>query len=256
MKILLSFFICFTLYVPPAGARDFVVEFVQEHYKETRAQFSYQPLIYHSIQVNTDAGPKVIILKGDDLNYRKWLRHYIAQDKRFILKIEDDLKDNFIASKAFEIDIHSVHPIDPKQWSDLTQKDETGSTLSGSGYVLVVDHNEKRAGLLRTVFESMGFQIAYFKTNKKAIASFKLQPEKFEIAIINHAVISNQKEDIVSRLVKIDHTIPVMIDTGYRQDDIRNKYKARYSNIPSVVVKSMILQDLSKTMERFGVNNG
>jgi hypothetical protein len=89
-------------------ARDFIVEFVQESYRET--QGSYPPRMYHSIQVSSKAGPKLLVLKGNNNVYRKWLRQYIGENKAFIIKIPEDQNDLFISSKAFEIDVTNVHP--------------------------------------------------------------------------------------------------------------------------------------------------
>ena len=47
--------LCMILAAIPAGARDFIVEFVEEHYKETQMDYSHSPMIYHSIQVTSDA---------------------------------------------------------------------------------------------------------------------------------------------------------------------------------------------------------
>ena len=92
-------------------ARDFIVEFVDENYQETQNTFSYSPIIYHSIQVRTQVGPKLLILNGDDYNYRKWLREFIAENKSFIVKVQENENELFISSSAFEIDVTNVHPL-------------------------------------------------------------------------------------------------------------------------------------------------
>lgn len=111
MKKTVILCIVFLLLQTNCFARDYIVEFVEENYQETRSSFSYSPLIYHSIQVRSNVGPKLLILKGNDFNYRKWLRHYIAEGKAFIAKIPFDQNDLFIKSSAFEIDVTNVHPL-------------------------------------------------------------------------------------------------------------------------------------------------
>jgi len=85
------------------------VEFVQENYREN--QDSYPPLIYHSIQVHTLAGPKLLVLTGGNSHYRKWLRQYIAEGKAFVAKIPEDQNNFFISSSIFEIDVTHLHPL-------------------------------------------------------------------------------------------------------------------------------------------------
>ena len=83
MKKLFFLFFLFFLFSTQGYARDFIVEFVEENYKETQAQFSYTPLIYHSIQVNSITGPKILILTGDNYLYRKCLFGLPESWKRF-----------------------------------------------------------------------------------------------------------------------------------------------------------------------------
>ena len=116
----------------PCSARDFIVEFIEENYKETQSSFSYFPVIYHSLQVQSKAGPKMLILKGDDYHYRRWLRQYIAQGKQFIAKVPDDQNDLFIKSSAFEIDVTLVHPFNLDMYHKGEEKAGTSRLLQNS----------------------------------------------------------------------------------------------------------------------------
>lgn len=126
MKPIFSIIIVLIVFItglaPPTQARDFIVQFEEENYKETRASHSYLPVIYHSIQVNTEAGSKLLVLTGDDYNYRKWLRHYIAGGKAFIIKVPPEQRDLFVKSSVFDIDVTRVHPIDLEQFKQGEEK--------------------------------------------------------------------------------------------------------------------------------------
>lgn len=112
MRITLSICVIISILLPiPCMARDFIVQFVEENYKEERLSFSYSPLIYHSIQVTTPAGPKLLILKGDNYQYRAWIRNYISQDKALVVKVPEEKADLFITSSAVEVDITDLHPL-------------------------------------------------------------------------------------------------------------------------------------------------
>lgn len=122
--------IAFSLFLAgscPAG--DFIVEYVKENYRETRLPKSYNPLIYHSIQVTSSAGPKLLILTGDDYNYRKWLRQYIAQGKQFVAQIPDDRDDLFISSYAFELDAKDLHPLNLKQYRQAEEENKSRASV-------------------------------------------------------------------------------------------------------------------------------
>ncbi len=111
MKKHIVYCMAFLLFGTTCFARDFIVQFVDENYKETQSSFSYLPVIYHSIQVTSQAGPKLLILKGEDYHYRNWVRQYIATGKAFVVKIPDDRVDLFITSSAFEMDVTDIHPM-------------------------------------------------------------------------------------------------------------------------------------------------
>ena len=98
--------------VRPCPARDFIVEFEHENYKEEQKTFSYTPILYHAVQVRSGAGPKLLVLTGEDAQYRAWLRQYIAQGRAFIARVPDAQDDQFISSSVFDIDVTRVHPMD------------------------------------------------------------------------------------------------------------------------------------------------
>lgn len=239
----------------PADARDFIVKFVSENYNEARVQFSYHPLIYHSIQVETNAGPKVIILKGDDYTYRTWVRHYIADNRKLILRVDDEKNDEFIASKAFEISVNSVHPVQKGNWSFIDSQKAQGNALPGGNYILVIETDENKANLISTIAKEMGYKTAIYKKGQNALHPFKLQPEKFSMVIASHEILKKDKDNFVDRILKIDQTVPILIETGYNNKDIKKKYEAKYSDFSSVHIKTMVLKELTKTIEKLRAEN-
>lgn len=139
----------FMLLALPCFARDYIVEFEGENYREEQKSFSYSPIVYHSIQVRSSAGPKLLILTGDNYHYRKWVRHYIAQGKAFIVKVPEEQIDQFITSSAFDIDVTRLHPLDLEQYikgeeKSLQMKDlsDTAKGSSKSMGALMVNNRK------------------------------------------------------------------------------------------------------------------
>ena len=245
------FIICLVLtgLATPGFARDFIVEFVEENYKETQVPFSYYPLIYHSIQVNSGVGPKLLILTGTDYTYRKWLRHYIAQNKKFITKIPDADSDEFISAKAYEIDVTSLHPFNGEKWKTDNPKVVEQNTLQGNKYILIVDLNEKRTHLIETIVKKMGYGTTSFTNGKQALDFFKLQPEKFKMVIAQHSVQGMPSDQFVQQVLTINPMIPIVIDTGYKDTIIKNNFLLKFSDVRSVHLQPVILRELQKTIE-------
>jgi hypothetical protein len=125
-------------------ARDFIVEFLDENYQETQSAFSYSPIIYHSIQVRTQVGPKLLILKGDDYNYRQWLREYIAENKSFVAKVQEDENELFISSSAFEIDVTNIHPLNLSKYKQVEKNSKNRlSRLELKNYQSTIPNKSK-----------------------------------------------------------------------------------------------------------------
>jgi CheY-like chemotaxis protein len=248
---LLIIFLCSIVFFnTKAEARDFIVEFIEENYNETDGDFSNDPIIYHSIQVNSIAGPKILILTGNDSNYRAWLRYYIADNKKLITKIADENADEFISSKAFSIDITSIHPLNGNKWNTKGEKDSDQVVLTGENNILIVDSNEKRTELIQTVLQNMGYVATIFMNGAHALNSFKLQPEKFKMVIVNHDITGMSSMDFVEQMLKINHVVPVVIDTGYKNTKVKTKFMEKFSGSGSVHLKSVVLKELKKTVEK------
>ena len=230
-----------------ASARDFQVEFVEENYRETQVEFSYEPLIYQSFQVNSSVGPKLLILKGDDYNYRKWLRHYIAQNKKLIIKIPDKNIDEFISAKAYEIDIKEIHPFDGDKWMD--DDGRPSISMEGDNHIMVVDADEKRKQLVQSVIERMSYRVDVFNDAPAALESFKLQPGKFKMVIIHFDTIGMPSDQFVEQIVKFNPSIPILLDAGYNNESVTNSLIKKFSGYGSIHIKSVILRDLQKTIE-------
>lgn len=238
------------LWSPPCEARDFMGELILENYKETQASFSYDPLIYHSIQVKTSAGPKVLVLEGKDASYRKWLRQYMAENKLFILRVDDTRNDEFIVSKAFAMDVTQVHPVARKKWSKTALTDSNKDKIMKANNILVVDPDSTRQALIKTIVRKMGYEATMFKTTKKAIGPFSLQPEKFKLIVVHHESDQKGPAGFVEQILKLTHTTPVVIDTGYKNTALRKEYSLKFAQTPSVLIKPVILRELSKTIKK------
>jgi len=234
----------------PAMAMDFMVEFVEENYKETTKAYSNDPLIYHSIQVNSLAGPKLLILTGDNFEYRKWLRHYIAANKKLIARVPDNENDKFISSKAYGIDVTKIHPVNGKKWIPDIPVSKEVALMEGSNHILVIDTNGKRSQLISTVINDMGYMAMVSPDGTQALNSFRMQPEKFKMIIVNHKIPGMKAYAFVEQILKIDHLIPILIETGYQNQKSKNVFLAKFSGAGSVVLKPVVLENLQNTITK------
>ncbi len=100
----------------PAISLDYMVDLFEEHYKEKPIVGPGIVKIYHSWQVKTKYGSKLIVIIGDDNDYRAWLRNYTKNHTLFIIKIPEGGDAEFKYSTAVLIDVQQIHPVVNKKW--------------------------------------------------------------------------------------------------------------------------------------------
>jgi len=249
MKKLLIVFFAVLIWLTPCMARDFILDFVKENYREAKAPFSNYPVIYHSIQVNCIAGPKLLILTGQNNIYRKWLRFYISRNSRIIAKIPDNKADEFIASKAFKVDVENLFPFDGKKWVARNAENPDKNMVTGTDHVLILDSNDKRIQMIKNIVTKMGFQPSVFTAGRQALETFRLHPDKFKLIITRHNLNGMPSDVFVKQILKINPAVPVIIGTGYHKSDVKNKFMSEFSGFKSVHIKPVILQNLESTIE-------
>jgi CheY-like chemotaxis protein len=242
----------------PCEARDFMVEFVEENYMENQDEYAKAPIIYHSFQVRSHAGLKMLVLTGEHPEYRSWLRRYVAQDKGFIVKVPDDDNDLFIGSKVYKTDVTNVHPFNPANWSMANSRvfdtkdvpDSPAWIIAGQKHILVLDQNTKRSELIDNVVKRMGYIGMIAGDPEVALGMFKNQPEKFKMIIVNYDIPGMGSEAFVDKLLKIDHNIPILVETGYHDEKRKRQYLSKFSGAGTVTVTPVALSHLQQTIKK------
>lgn len=116
MKPFIGFFLIMLL---PAVtfAGDVNVILVEEHYEEKMVVGNGMPQIFHTFQVKTPYGSKLLILTGDNYAYRQWFREKIRNHRNFIIKIPDAGLTRFRKNRIVYIDIKQINPVFDALWS-------------------------------------------------------------------------------------------------------------------------------------------
>ena len=241
----------------PCNARDFMVEFVEENYMENQEEYVKSPMIYHSFQVRSHAGLKMLVLTGDHPEYRRWLRSYVAQDKGFIVKVPDEENDLFIRSKVYQTDATNLHPFNPANWSMANSRvfdtkelpDSQAYITASQEHILVLDQNSKRSELIDNVVKRMGYIGMISSDPKVALGMFQNQPEKFKMVIVNYDIPGMGSQAFVDKLLKIDKRIPILVETGYNNEKRKHYYLSKYSGAGTVTVTPVALNHLQQTIK-------
>jgi CheY-like chemotaxis protein len=237
---------------PPLGARamarDYMVDFVSENYREGVADHGNAPRVFHTIQVNSSLGSRLLILTGDDFQYRDWLRSYLRQNKRLIVRVPDMEDDAFRVSKAHGIDVTLIYPVDQEKW----QAPEVGAVpvpaFTGEPHVLIVDANEKRRGLIDLIVRNLGYPVTVAANGTDALFMFRSKPGKFRMVITDSTLPGISGAQLVKNLIYTAPDLPVILGTSYGDKNMEKNAEASFAGADSVVIKPVVLKELPKTI--------
>lgn len=245
-RLFILFF--FLIFVPAQShALDYMVEFLAEKYREEPAGTDSPEKIYHTLQVDTTVGSRLLILGGKNPQYRIWLREYLVNHDKLILKVPAEGDASFRLSRAYETDVSTLHPVDEKKW----KVDEEGMgpmpPYKGQKHILIVDANNKRRDLLELVVKDLGYPVTLSSSGIDALKMFRIQPDKFCMVITDNMIPGMNGAALVKNLMKTDPEIPVIFGTGYGKKRDKD-FSSAFAGSDKIVVKPVVLRELSKTI--------
>jgi len=248
MKRVLFVAVILTVFAVQSQARDYMVGFVSEYYREQAADTGFKKRVYHTLQVNSDLGSRLLILTGNDFEYRTWLREYLSSSKRLIAKVPDTDDDYFRIARAYEIDVTRLHPINEQRWAPDEIGAGPGPAFKGVQHVLVVDSNEKRRGLIDLIVRDLGYPVTVSGNGTDALLMFRMQPDKFRMVIADSTLAGINGVQLVKNLIKTEPQLPVILGTGYGDKGTEDSALNLFAGSDSVIVKPVVLRELSKTI--------
>ncbi|OQY01438.1 MAG: hypothetical protein B6I26_03670 [Desulfobacteraceae bacterium 4572_130] len=240
--------ICLILIPGKGNTQDYLFDFVSEVYKERSANFGKQMKIYHCLQVNSITGPKLLILTGNDNEYRTWLREHIANNKKIVVNVPDKDDDYFKDSKAYKINVNSVHAANKEKWNKNNKSNYgTMPASNNKKYILIVEHNPEKRELIAMVVKNLGYSVTLSGKASEALKILKTEPEKFSMIITDNIVPEMSALGLVKNLIAANINIPIIIGTGYN-NKIKDNILHTFANLDNIVIKSVIMRELPKTI--------
>ncbi len=244
--LLIILFLC----VMPAlsHARDYIVKVNTEYYREQPADAGHNRIIYHAFQVNSALGPKLLILTGDDDDYRIWLRDYLVNYKTFIVTIPAKENNSFRIAKVFKINITHVYPIDGREWKTNDSGPGSMPVFKGKKHILIVDGNLRRRKLQELIVKNLGYPVTVADNGFDALKMFRMQPDKFSLVIAEDILPGMNGVKLVRYLIKENPELPVILGIGYNGNRSKTDISNAFAKSNKVVVKSVVLRELSKSI--------
>lgn len=231
---------------PEARAQDYLVDYVAEFYREMPSDTGSGSRIYHTLQVTSPVGSRLLVLTGDDLGYRNWLRQYLSGHDRLLVAVPGDRDALFRRSKLFEIDVTAVHPFRADRW-ESTGSIKITPPYTGERQVLIADPDPVRQQLLSLVVKDLGYPVTVTGSGEDALRKVKHQPDRYRLLITDVVLPGLDGIRLVREILSIDPEFPVVLGTGYGTG-VFGPVADAFSGSASVVVKPVLLQELTQTL--------
>ena len=94
----------------------------------------------------------------------------------------------------------------------------------------------------------LGYPATFLSDSKEALSMFQVQPGNFHMVIVNYDAKNFNKSRFVEKLSSISPQTPILVGGAYNNKTINKKLLNDFSNLDNVIVRSLILKDLSKTI--------
>ncbi len=89
------------------------------------------------------------------------------------------------------------------------------SRFRGQGNVLFVDDEEALTGLGKKMLSQMGYEVTTEKSGVDALATFKKNPQHFDVIITDQTMPKMSGTDLAKKVFKIRPDMPVVLSSGY-----------------------------------------
>jgi PAS domain S-box-containing protein len=130
----------------------------------------------------------------------------------------------------------------------LPKTDKTSTTMKGGGCIIFVDDESQMIGLGKQVLERLGYQVVPQTSPIEALETFRAQPDKFDLAIIDLAMPAMSGDKLVIELRRIRPDLPAILCTG--SDERLAEEKAEAIGVQSVLVKPWLKKDMAEAVRR------
>ena len=85
--------------------------------------------------------------------------------------------------------------------------------------ILVVDDEELVRSLAQAILEDQGYQVVLASNGREAIETFTKNSEAFSAVLLDMTMPELSGEEVLRELQSVRPSVPVVLSSGYRQDD-------------------------------------
>ena len=248
-----------TLMFPAAAwPKDYVAELIKQNFKRSPINRAGNVNVYHTLQVNTKYGNKLLVLKGNDMELRSWLKDYFEKNKMLVIHLTDEESTVFEDTKSmtFDIDLSAIHPLstinlDPLKENGKEDADMMG-TYSGVKRILIVDDEEENIILLKNTLEQLGYQVEGETDPIVAWDKIRRHGEQYALLITDQIMPQMTGTRLSEKVMELKPDLPIILGTGSKEM-VESQMKAEHTGIREYVSKPYVLSDIGRMVKQLVV---
>ena len=121
-------------------------------------------------------------------------------------------------------------------------------TPQGTGRILFVDDEETITHSMSILLESLGYEVISHTSGGEALATFQVEPYRFDVVITDQTMPHMTGETLAQELRQRRPDIPIILCTGFSH--VMNAEKALTQGIDAFCMKPLTVRDLAVTIQQ------
>ncbi|SHO53850.1 PAS domain-containing hybrid sensor histidine kinase/response regulator, partial [Desulfopila aestuarii] len=132
--------------------------------------------------------------------------------------------------------------------SILSQSNFVDSIVAGTERILFIDDEQMLADMGKTMLERLGYKVTVRMSSIEALATFKNQPDAFDLVITDQTMPGMTGSDLARRILQIRPEMPIILCTGFSNQI--SEEKARLFGIKGFAMKPLAKKDLATLIRK------
>ena len=143
----------------------------------------------------------------------------------------------------------TFHIFLPKIADEITLDSQVDDSLcGGTERILFVDDEKVLAELGQELLEALGYHVTARTSSLEALASFRAQPDTFDLVITDMTMPGLTGRDLVRKLLAIRPDIPIIMCSGFTE--FINSNEAREAGISEFLMKPYVTSRMAQVIRR------
>jgi|GEM_PF-750506 PAS domain S-box-containing protein len=143
----------------------------------------------------------------------------------------------------------SFHIFLPRRDGETTPETEDPITLPlGRERILLVDDEGEIVSTLKTMLESLGYQVVPFTSSPAALDAFRAYPDDFDLVITDQTMPHQTGEEVAREILNLRPDLPIIICTGF--SETMSSEKARAMGFRDFLIKPVATRVMAETIRR------